>query len=91
MWIKSESGRIYNLSHAQVVEIYKLQDDEHVVLARFCGTNLKDAYGHSAGSDLLVAELTSPKTEKEARKIIDHIGQALEMKEAFIDLTRPAV
>ncbi len=89
MWVKAESGKLLNLDHAQVVEVYSAKEGEYSVIARFAGTGVKDSYNHPVSSDVLVTELTAPKSQKDADKAVDRIGHSLERKEAFIDLTRP--
>lgn len=91
MWVKAENGKLLNLSHAQVVELYPVKEGEYSVIARFAGTGLKEAYGQTVSSDPLVVEVTKPKPQADAEKSLDRIGQSLEMKENFIDLTRPIV
>lgn len=90
MWVKAENGKLLNLTHAQVVEVYPAKDGEYSIIARFLGTGVKDSYNNPTSSDILVVELTAPKSQKESDKCLDRIGQSLEMKEAFIDLTRPS-
>jgi hypothetical protein len=80
MWVKAEDGRFYNLSYAHALETYPAADGFQVI-ARF-------AVGDDSAP---VAELTKVKPQAETEKCLDRIGQSLEMKETFIDLTRANV
>jgi hypothetical protein len=89
MWVKAENGKLLNLAHAQVVEVYSAKEGECSVIVRFAGTGLTDSNSQPTSSDILVTELTAPKSQKDADKVLDRIGHSLERKEAFTDLTRP--
>jgi hypothetical protein len=65
------------------------KEGECSVIVRFAGTGLTDSNNQPTSSDILVTELTAPKSQKDADKVLDRIGHSLERKEAFTDLTRP--
>lgn len=84
MWIKSERGQLFNLTHARLLELFPAGEGWQIV-AHFVGSE-QDL--QSGVENPLFVELSEPKSEKEARHVMERICGALEMKAALCDLTR---
>lgn len=74
MWVKNEYGHLLNLQHANVLRLVT-EHEEVYVQARFGSTEAE------------YADLTRGRTEPEAQRVLDAIGQALSQGVPFLDLT----
>lgn len=80
MWIRSETNKLYNLTHAHTVKIEK-REDGFVVAAHFSTPNDQEQVG----------ELTKVKpTEVEPMAIIRRIENSLADNDRVLDLMRSA-